>query len=295
MPQRPARSGWLPLLPLLVLLLPFMAGVALTALQSVGLATPALAPAPSGPLQLSWDGWRELTSPVMQDALLLGVRVALLSALGAVAAGTLLALGIWRLPLHWQRLGLLGRIPLIMPHIAVGWLVILFCTRSGLLSAVALHMGIIERQAQFPALLYGGDGTGMMLAYLWKETPFVMLLVAASLHRLDTRLLDTAHMLGAGRWQTFRSVVLPHVAPVLHTCFLILFLYALGAVEIPFLLGESTPAMPGMEAYTRYFHADLADRAPAMALMTLLFATGIAVVAIYVRVVAHLSGRERVL
>ena len=86
---------------------------------------------------------------------------------------------------------------------------------------------------------------------------------------------------------------MPHLVPVLHASFLILFLYAFGAVEIPLLLGESTPAMPGVAAYDLYFLRSLEDRPAAAALLTLLLLCCAGFVTAYVRLVAGLRGRER--
>ncbi|BFR47233.1 ABC transporter permease subunit [Nitratidesulfovibrio sp. HK-II] len=285
------------LCPLLVLLLPFLAGVALTAAQSVGW----LLPVQYGPEQAesgivspdAWAGWRQLAQPHMFGSLLLGLRVAGAAALFSVAGGTLLAYGVWRLPARMQLAALVFRVPLILPHIVVAFLAIVFWSRSGLVSAALHHAGLIAGQAQFPALLWGGDGLGMVIAYTYKELPFVMLLAVASLRRLDPRLTETARMLGAGRWAVLRDVVIPHLAPVLHASFLILFLYAFGAVEIPLLLGESTPAMPGVAAYDLYFLRSLEDRPAAAALLTLLLLCCAGFVAAYVRLVAGLRGRER--
>lgn len=273
-------------LPLLALLLPFAAGVTLTVAQSLGWGVP-------GVDAISLEGWRALGDSRFVDSLLLGGKVAGLSSLLSVGLGAWLAYAVWRLPLRLQCADLLGRIPLILPHVAVAWLVILLCGQSGLFSAAALHFGLIEGRSGFPALLYGGDGMGMVIAYVWKETPFVMLLVLASLRRLDPRLLEMGRMLGGGSWRIIRGVVLPHIAPVLHISFGILFLYALGAVEIPLLLGEVQPVMPGIEAYQRYFHMGLEDRPPAMALMTALLMGGIVAIVAYAALGVWLRDERR--
>lgn len=268
----------LPMLPLAALLLPFAVGVMLTALQSLGIGVPGGGGDYEG---FSLPGWRSLLHGGTLESLRYGVRVAGLSAAISVVLGTVAAYGVWRLPCRWQWAGLLPRVPLILPHIAVAWLVVLVCGRSGVLSSLSHSLGMTSGQGDFPALLYDGDGWGMIIAYVWKETPFVMLLVVASLRRLDPRLVEMGRMLGGGRWRTFRAVVLPHVAPVLRVCLVMLFLYALGAVEVPFVLGETRPVMPGIAAYNAFFHGDFAGRPAAMALLSALFVFGVGVVALY--------------
>jgi putative spermidine/putrescine transport system permease protein len=58
---------------------------------------------------------------------------------------------------------------------------------------------------------YGLPATVVVLTYLW--LPYMILPVHAGLARLPDALLDASADLGAGAWRTFRSVVLPMVAP----------------------------------------------------------------------------------
>ncbi|MEF2146296.1 MAG: sugar ABC transporter permease [Desulfovibrionaceae bacterium] len=133
----------------------------------------------------------------------------------------------------------------------------------------------------------------MILAYVYKGTPFVMLLALAALRRMDLRLVETARMFGAGEWYVFRRIVLPHLRPVLHTSFIILCLYAFGAFDIPFLLGQGEPGMLSMEVYNLYFRRDLVNRPMAMAILVCMFLFSIAFIAMYVRIAARLQGGER--
>jgi putative spermidine/putrescine transport system permease protein len=80
---------------------------------------------------------------------------------------------------------------------------------------------------------------------------------------------------------------------VLHTAFLILFLYTFGAFDIPYLLGESRPAMVAMRVYSLYFERDLANRPTAMALLVLMLLLAVAFIALYARASARLGAGER--
>ena len=155
---------------------------------------------------------------------------------------------------------------------SAAFLVLLFFGQTGLLAAVANRLGLAPTPQDFPQLLFAGDGLGMILAFMYKGTPFAMLMVLAVLFGFDTRLLQTAAMLGAGPCETFRRVTLPRLLPAMHGAFIILFLYAFGAFDIPFLLGESRPGMLSMRVYDIYFQQDLADRPQAMAILALMFA-----------------------
>ncbi|GHE55261.1 sugar ABC transporter permease [Streptomyces longispororuber] len=77
----------------------------------------------------------------------------------------------------------------------------------------------------FNGLLHwvGGDGAAqpdwisrtpllaIELALIWQWTPFMMLILLAGLQSRDTELIEAARMDGAGTWQIFRHLTLPHL------------------------------------------------------------------------------------
>ncbi|MBG0777683.1 MAG: sugar ABC transporter permease [Desulfovibrionaceae bacterium] len=296
---RPART-LLRLAPLWVpFLLLFVGGLGLAVAQSLGFGPGLAVSAPVGPGGLSasggspWAAYARLAEPRFVASFLLALKVALASSLAAVALGALLAYGVWRLPVGAQRWATVYRVPLVLPHIAVAFLVLVFWAKSGLVASLAHHAGWIDQPREFPSVLFGGHGAGVILAYVYKETTFVLLLALACLKRFNPDLARTAQMLGAGHARTFLRVVLPHMAPTLHAAFLILFLYTFGAFEIPYLIGDSSPAMPAVEAYNLYFQRDLALRPQAMAILVVLFLFSLAFIALYVRATAGQPSRER--
>jgi putative spermidine/putrescine transport system permease protein len=265
----------------------FGGGLALAMAQSFGVALPF--PHEGG----ATDAYARLTRPHLAGSILLSLWVALASAGLSVMLGSVLAYAIWRLPSFLQRCSIIYKTPLILPPIAVGFLAIVMLSRSGVLSSIAFHIGLVDTPADFPSILYGGWGLGIILAYVYKETPFVILLCLAALRRLDPGLVQTARMFHAGRITIFRTIILPHLAPVLHTVFIILFLYSFGAFDIPYLVGESSPGMLSVEAFNLYFMRELADRPTAMALLTLMFLFSVVFIVIYTRTASRLGQKER--
>lgn len=280
------------LLRLSPLLVPYLAlfcgGIFLTVSQSLGV----LAPLPYGGMPLEAYATL-LTSPYFYASFLFSLQVAAISAFCAVAAGTVLAYSVWQLPAKLQTASLVYKIPLILPHIAVAFVILLFWSRSGIVASLAHWAGLIEDMHAFPNLLYSGWGLGMILAYTLKGTPFAMLLVMALLMRFDSRQIQTALMLGASGMRTFFQVVLPRLAPAMHTGFIILFLYAFGAFDIPYVLSESRPGMLSIHVYNLYFKRDLAHRPEAMAILVVMFCFAVLFIIVYSRVVNRLENVER--
>jgi putative spermidine/putrescine transport system permease protein len=99
-----------------------------------------------------------------------------------------------------------------------------------------------------------------MAAYVWKEVPFIALMVLAVLQSSGAELLDVGRTLKADRWQRFRYITLPIIFPSLGAGGLIVFAYTFGAFEIPYLLGQTYPMMLPVWAYKAYSDVDLLAR-----------------------------------
>jgi len=69
---------------------------------------------------------------------------------------------------------------------------------------------------------------GVVVALIFIGLPFVVRTVQPVLEDLDTEIEEAAASLGARRWQTFRHVILPVVAPALTTGFALAFARAVG-------------------------------------------------------------------
>jgi putative spermidine/putrescine transport system permease protein len=103
-------------------------------------------------------------------------------------------------------------------------------------------------------------GFGIMAAYIWKEVPFITLMILSVLRGAGVDLLEVGRTLKASRWQRFRHITLPIIFPSLGAACLIVFAYTFGAFEIPFLLGRTYPMMLPVWAYKNYSDVDLLAR-----------------------------------
>ena len=273
------------LLPFLVI---FSGGLVFTVAQSFGMLTPL----PSEGLTFS------AFSSLLRDTWFYksagySVYVAFGSAFLSVTFGTLLAYGIWRLPTKLQPLAIANKLPLVLPHIAVGFIVLVFFSKTGLISSLAYQLHFIDDFQEFPSILFGGNGIGLIIAYVYKETPFVILMTYAVFSKIDERQILTARLLGGSGTRIFAYVVLPFVLPVIHTTFIILFLYSFGAFDIPFLLSESNPQMVSVYVFNIYFRRDLNMRPHAMAALVIMFFFSALFIYLYARIVKRLANTER--
>ena len=85
---------------------------------------------------------------------------------------------------------------------------------------------------------YGLPATVIVLSYLW--LPYMILPIYAGLERLPDSLLEASADLGAKAWRTFRSVVLPIVAPAVFAGSVFTFSLSLGDYITVQIVGGKT-------------------------------------------------------
>jgi spermidine/putrescine transport system permease protein len=154
-----------------------------------------------GGFSVRWYGEMFANARVM-DALWTSIVVALLSTAVSCVLGTAAGLSLERFRYRGQRAfdGLLY-LPVIIPDITMAVMLLLFFVQA--FDLVLLTTGV---------QLSRGIGT-ITLAHIAFNISFVALVVRARLAGLDDALEEAAADLYATRWQAFRRVTLPLIAP----------------------------------------------------------------------------------
>ncbi|MCS4489499.1 sugar ABC transporter permease [Corynebacterium sp. ES2794-CONJ1] len=78
--------------------------------------------------------------------------------------------------------------------------------------------------------------TAVIIADVWKTTPFMALLILAGLQMVPNDVYEAARVDGATRWQTFRFITLPLIKPALLVAILFRTLDALRMYDLPVIL-----------------------------------------------------------
>lgn len=158
------------------------------------------------------------------------------------------------------------QLPLPVPHLVAAAGFVLLLTQSGLLARVGYQLGWLAQPSQFPVLVFDRWQIAAILVYLWKEIPFIGLVVLAILKGVGAEYEEVAQTLGANRWQRFRYVLLPLIMPGITVTAVIVFAFVFGSFEIPLLLGQRYPNVLPVAAYRAYIDPDLTRRPEAMAM-----------------------------
>ncbi len=160
----------------------------------------------------------------------------------------------------------LFQLNLPIPHVVAAIGMSFLLSQSGLLSRIGASMGLISSPGDFPILIKDSWGLGIIIAYIWKEVPFIGVIVLAVLQSLGQDYEDIARSLGANSWQRFRYVILPLIMPGVLSASIIVFAFTFGSYEVPALLGVRFPRMLPVTSLRFFTDPDLNSRAEGMAM-----------------------------
>jgi ABC-type sugar transport system permease subunit len=114
----------------------------------------------------------------------------------------------------------------------------MFESPSGLVSAAAGRFGI-SAPTWFASAL--GAWLPLILADVWKMTPFVAILLLAGLQNIDQTLYEAADMDGAGAWHQFTGITLPLLRPAMTVAVLFRTLDALRVFDLVYVMTGGGP------------------------------------------------------
>ena len=162
----------------------------------------------------------------------------------------------------------LYRWPLFIPFIVTGQIMRTFLAKNGMLNHVLVGSGLIDPLAAQSVL----DWRGIVIAFVWKQAPFVTLLLAGAMASLETQHIEAGRNLGAPRWRVLVDIVLPQVRGTLLVGLVLSFVTMLSVLSVPLMINPNSPTMITVDvAYRINTHGDYAV-ANALCLMSLVVA-----------------------
>lgn len=200
------------------------------------------------------------------QSLLLSLRIAALSSVIAAILGTVICAAIVRHRGRSSKMLHLVRLPILVPHAVVAVFTVALFAQSGLMARILHTVGLVSSPSDFPELIYSSTYIGAILAYVWKEAPFVAYFTYALMKSVGETLGEAAENLGASPLQSFFHITLPMSMPAIAQSFLIVLVFAFGGYEVPFLLGTTVPKAFPVATYIEFQTPNLQDRPYAMAM-----------------------------
>ena len=121
---------------------------------------------------------------------------------------------------------------------------------QGLINSGLMAIGLVDEKAPLTFLIYSQFTVIVVLTYAW--VPFICLPIFLSFETIDRRLLEAAMDLGATRWQAFRKISLPIIAPGIVAAFLFVFIPSIGEYITPTLVGGTQGTMYGQSLANQF-------------------------------------------
>lgn len=169
------------------------------------------------------------------EALWLSVRLA-----GCVAVILLLIgmpLAYWIARTRWRGKFLLESLvalPLVLPPTVLGFYLLVAVGSNGPLGK--LWTAWFGHTLAFTF-------SGLVVASVLYSLPFAVQPLIIAFENVDQRLLDAAAILGAGRWRTFREIILPLSVPGVVTAAVLSFAHTLGEFGVVLMVGGNIPGI----------------------------------------------------
>lgn len=176
--------------------------------------------------------WAALANPRVLASFRVTFGTALAAALLNLLLGGVVAYALVRIELPFRRLvDALVDLPFAMPTAVCGIAMAGLYAPTGPIGSLAAKFG----------LRLAFNATGITLAMIFIGLPFVVRTLQPALTDLGHELEEAAESLGANRWQTWRRVLLPTLAPALVSGFVLALARGLGEYGTLIFIAGNTP------------------------------------------------------
>jgi sorbitol/mannitol transport system permease protein len=148
-------------------------------------------------------------------------------------------------------------------------------------------VGTVDWASRFPM-------PTIIIVAVWQWTPFMMIILLSGLQSQSTDILEAARVDGAGNWQIFRRLTLPHLRTFLELCVLLGSIFIVQTFDSIFIItqggpGQATTTLPYF-LYLQAFRRFEIGQAAALAIVTTVGTIVIATIAL--RVLSNLFKGE---
>lgn len=166
-------------------------------------------------------------------------------------------------------------LPRFVPAMCAVYAMITIIRDSGLLNRFGLLFGYNIKLG----LMYHSGG--MIIMNLWFNIPFAALMITAGLGAIPDSIIEGARDVGAGKWKTFTSMILPLSVKDVVIAATFVFMSNVGSFTTPYLMGGNHPKMLGIALFDQFNKYLAYNRAAALSVIMFLICAVSAGVYIY--------------
>jgi len=173
------------------------------------------------------------------DSLLFSLKMGLLSSIGTVVVAFPVALFFRKGGTGKGILGSIIKVPLFIPALVAAFLILNLISYHGLVNTVLMRLHLIDEPLR---MLNDKFGWGVVFIQIWKNLPFVLLIIMASLASIRDDTIDAAKNLGAGYWSILFRMYVPLAMPGILVSMILMFIKAFGDFPIVSVAGPIYPS-----------------------------------------------------
>jgi putative spermidine/putrescine transport system permease protein len=171
--------------------------------------------------------------------ILFTMGVTTLSTLIATVLSILVAVYL-RLSTGWlaNSIGILYRLPIFLPFVVVAQMMRSFLAPHGILNLFLAKLNFIN--IENPLELF--NWIGLMFGFVWKEAPFMILIILGGFQMIDNSYIEAAKSVGAKLPQIITKVLIPMNTPTILIAVTLVFCSLVGCFSFPYMLiGGKSP------------------------------------------------------
>jgi len=222
----------------LLLIAPALAMIGALFLYPLGFSLVSAFTEPGGALSLMhFQKAYELYSTDILFTLFIVIVSTLLTGLFSIVIAGLLTLG--ETPWLVAVLRSIYRWPLFIPFIVAAQCMRTFLAKNGLMNNTFVALGVMEPLQAMSFL----DWRGIIITFVWKQVPFVTLMLAGAMASIDRATIEAGRNLGASRIRVLIELVLPQVSQTLLVGLVLSFVTMLSVLSVPMMVAGSQPTM----------------------------------------------------
>lgn len=161
------------------------------------------------------------------------LEISLLST--ALAAVVSIALAAYlRLSRGWfaRFIGAIYRFPIFIPFVVVAQMMRTFLAPHGLLNIFLAQIGLVNLDAPLELL----NWKGLAFGFVWKQAPFMALIVLSGFEMVDDTFIEAARSVGARLPQVIVRILIPMSRASVSVALILAFTSTVGTFTLPYML-----------------------------------------------------------
>ncbi len=242
----------------------------------------------TGKSRFTLENWRQVfLEKESLDSILFSMKMGLLSSIGTLLFAFPVALFLRKGGSGKRFLASLIKIPLFIPALVAAFLIINLISFHGIINETLMALRIIDKPLR---MLNDKFGWGVVAIQVWKNIPFVLLILSGSLASIRDDTVDAARNLGAGAFSILFRIYIPLAMPAILVSMILMFIKAFGDFAITSTAGPTYPPSIALRMRNTATMFQQWDKAAVLGVIIIL--TTLVVTWIYSRLAEFVTGGE---